>query len=549
MASGIQPDATKKNAPAAPTPKPVAAANPVKPPAAAKPAAVPPKQPPAEPEDDADDDDGPRRSVGSAILKTAPGWAVSMLLHIIILLLMALIVQAPPKEEQARVITSTPGEADEDFSEFEAELPQDQPDAPQQENAAEAVVTEAAAVTNVEVVTDASVVDASSVAVEFNDFSTETAASSDLLSSVSSATGKGGELSGRGDGQRGKLVGRRGGSKQSEEAVDAALGWFAAHQLRDGSWTLDLKKCPTCNGQCKSEASGAAKYRVAGPTALAILPFLGRGNTHLKGPYQPTVGAGLAALGKRVLSGNGYAGEGNYAQAMTAICLCEAYALTRDEQLRNPAQAAVNAVTAGQDPIGGGWGHDPLLPGTTSVTSWCLVALASAKNAGLATNPQSRKDASQFLDSVQIREGAEYGYMTPTKAEEQFTASGLLCRMYLGWPKDTPALQQGLTILMKKGPSDNLFYNYFGTQVMQNMEGDYWLNWNNQMRDKLVKSQQKDGHAKGSWWEGFETNPKSEAKVGGRIYITSFATLILEAYYRNMPLYSQDAAAGNVFKE
>jgi hypothetical protein len=551
MASGIQPDASKKNAPSAPAAKPAAAANPVKPPAGAKPAGAPPKQPPAKPapppesEDDADEDDGPRRSLGSAIMKTAPAWAVSMLLHIVILLSMALIVQAPPKEEQARVITSTPGDAEEEFEEFEAELPQDQPDAPQQ-NVTETVVTDAAVVENVEVVTDASVVDASSVAVEFNDFSTETAASSDLLSSVSAAGGKGGALGGRSEGQRKKLVQNRGGSTATEEAVDAALKWFASHQLPDGSWTLDLKKCQGCN--CESIASGAGKHKVAGPTALALLPFLGRGYTHLEGPYRPQLEAGLHALASTVVKGNGYAGEESYAQAMAAICLTEAYAMSRDERLQAPAQMALHYITASQDPIGGGWGYTFRSSGDTSVTSWCLIALKSGRMAGLAIDPATMKGVNAYLDSVQSDKGAQYGYRSPTPAMEQFTAAGLLCRMYLGWPKDKPALLRGLDLLDKKGPNDNLYYNYYGTQVMQHVEGDRWVKWNNKLRDMLLEKQSKTGHARGSWYEGFETNGQAMAKVGGRIYTTSLATLVLEAYYRNLPIYSQDTVKEE-FKE
>jgi hypothetical protein len=469
-----------------------------------------------------------------------------MLLHIVILLSMALIVQAPPKEEVARVITSTPGDAEEEFEEFEAELPQDQPDAPQQ-NATETVVTDAATVVeNVQVTTDATVVDASAVSVEFSDFSTETAASSDLLSSVSASAGKGGALGGRSEGQRKKLVQNRGGSTATEEAVDSALKWFASHQLPDGSWTLDLKRCQGCN--CESSASGAGKYKVAGPTALALLPFLGRGYTQFEGPYRQRIDAGLNALASTVVKGNGYAGEESYAQAMAAICLTEAYAMSRDERLQAPAQMALNYITASQDPIGGGWGYTFRSSGDTSVTSWCLIALKSGRMAGLAIDPKTLKDVNAYLDSVQSDKGAQYGYRSPTPAYPQFTAAGLLCRMYLGWKKDDPALNRGLDLLDRKGPNDNLYYNYYGTQVMQHMEGDRWVKWNNKLRDMLVEKQSKSGHARGSWYEGFQDNNEAKAKDGGRMYTTSLATMVLEAYYRNLPIYSQDTVKEE-FKE
>ncbi len=551
MASGIQPDASKKKATAAPAAKPSAAANPVKPPAAAKPAAAPPKQPPPKPapppeaEDEADDE-GPRRSAASAILKTAPAWAVSMLVHIVVLLSMALIVQEPPKEEKARVITSSAPEVVEDFEEFEEELPQDQPDTPEQQEFTEAVVTDAAVVENVEVVTDASDVDAAAVAVEFTDFSTETAPSSDLLSAVGAVGGKGGGLGGRSGAQRQKLVQSGGGSAESEAAVEAALKWFINHQMPDGSWHFDLTKSPSCQGQCKhAAAKGAQQYPVAGPTALAILPFLGRGYTHKEGPYKKQMEFAFNALATKVVQGKGNAGEGSYVQGLAGICLSEAYAMTQDQRLQMPAQLAVNYIMASQDPVGGGWGYGYRSPGDTSILGWNLMGLKSGHMAFLQVDPMSVKRAVAFLDSVQSDEGAGYGYRGPGNSPP-LTAAGLLCRMYLGWKKDHPALNRGLDRLAKMGPNNNLYYDYYGTQVMHHVEGDRWVAWNGKMRDMLVKSQAKQGHEQGSWYEGFESGHGPE--VGGRIYTTSLATMILEVYYRHLPIYSQQSV-DEEFKE
>jgi hypothetical protein len=551
MASGIQPDASKKKAPAAPASKPTAAANPVKPPAAAKPAAAPPKQPPPKPapppeaEDDADDD-GPRRSVGSAILKTAPAWAVSMLVHIVVLLSMALIVQEPPKEEKARVITSSAPEVVEEFEEFEEELPVEQPETPEQQEFTEAVVTDAAVVENVEVVTDASDVDAAAVAVEFTDFSTETAPSSDLLSAVGVVGGKGGGLGGRSGAQRQKLVQSGGGSAESEAAVEAALKWFINHQMPDGSWNFDLTMSPSCQGQCKhAAAKGAKQYPIAGPTALAILPFLGRGYTHKEGPYKKQMEFAFNALATKVVKGKGNAGEGSYVQGLAGICLSEAYAMTQDPRLQMPAQLAVNYIMASQDPVGGGWGYGYRAPGDTSILGWNLMGLKSGHMAFLQVDPICVKRAVAFLDSVQSDEGSGYGYRGPGNSPP-LTAAGLLCRMYLGWKKDHPALNRGLDRLAKMGPNNNLYYDYYGTQVMHHVEGDRWVAWNSKMRDMLVKAQAKQGHEQGSWYEGFESGHGPE--VGGRIYTTSLATMILEVYYRHLPIYSQQSV-DEEFKE
>ena len=58
------------------------------------------------------------------------------------------------------------------------------------------------------------------------------------------------------------------------------------------------------------------------------------------------------------------------------------------------------------------------------------------------------------------------------------------------------------------------------------------------LRNELVKSQAQDGHAAGSW-----APTGRHAVKGGRLYQTSLATMILEVYYRHMPLYSERSSS------
>jgi hypothetical protein len=145
----------------------------------------------------------------------------------------------------------------------------------------------------------------------------------------------------------------------------------------------------------------------------------------------------------------------------------------------------------------------------------------------------------RFLDSVQSDSGSKYGYTNPG-AGQATTAIGLLSRMYLGWKKDNAALQRGVQYLSATGPSKtNMYYNYYATQVMRHNEGEDWTKWNKVMRDWLVESQEKGGHMKGSW---FMKGGDHGAETGGRLYCTSMATMILEVYYRHMPIYAKAAS-------
>ena len=127
-----------------------------------------------------------------------------------------------------------------------------------------------------------------------------------------------------------------------------------------------------------------------------------------------------------------------YGHGLASIALCEAYGMTKDTGLAEPAQQAVNFIVYAQDPTGGGWRYTPHQPGDTSVLGWQLMALKSAHMAYLIVPPKTIKGADHFLDTMQTESGAAYGYVRPERPST--TAIGLLCRMYLGWKHDAPPL-------------------------------------------------------------------------------------------------------------
>jgi hypothetical protein len=159
--------------------------------------------------------------------------------------------------------------------------------------------------------------------------------------------------------------------------------------------------------------------------------------------------------------------------------------------------------------------------------------------------PGTIQGSMRFLDSVQADSGARYGYTTPGQGQGT-TAVGLLCRMYLGWKQEHPALKRGVEYLSRLGPSRvNIYYDYYATQVLRQYCGDpgtegheMWEKWNSNMRDWLVSTQEKNGHEAGSWMMSGDHG----SERGGRVYCTSMATMILEVYYRHMPIYGKQAA-------
>ena len=111
--------------------------------------------------------------------------------------------------------------------------------------------------------------------------------------------------------------------------------------------------------------------------------------------------------------------------------------------------------------------------------------------------------------------------------------------MYIGWgmePEPTRLSKAGVAVTWPRRDQarNNMYYNYYATQVMHHWGGEEWENWNKVMRKQLVSSQHKKDHAAGSW-----DVADSHGRSGGRLYMTCLCVMTLEVYYRHLPLYQE----------
>lgn len=371
----------------------------------------------------------------------------------------------------------------------------------------------------------------------------------------------------RGLPDRAKFALEMGATQESERAVQASLQWLARNQHQSGYWPAieaTLGREPPedppldLHGTALGERQRSGFHTETGLTALALLAFLGANYTHEDNVFADNVGRGLRWLVSQQDAEGFLGGRANkygrmYCHGMATIALGEAYGITKDPQLRGPLERAVQYIVVCQNRHDGGWRYLQGYRGDMSIFGWQLMALKSARTAGLEVPDATFDRAIDFLivhgrkqrQSNQSRYGGLAGYRisinSDTKTETlelpkpSMTAEALFCKQMLGIDRKHASYAEAIDYLQANLPrrsKQNLYYWYYGTLAMYQNGGEPWQRWNESLRDTLVADQRTDGKFAGSW------NPRAPwGDFGGRVFSTSLSTLCLEVYYRFLPLY------------
>ena len=461
-----------------------------------------------------------------------PAWIVSLLAHILVLILMGLFYDTDTDDGEYITLSVVVGDADREGGNITNLTPdaEDNYELPPPENIDPNNPEEMEKVNQ-----DREVAEQLQ-----KDFDTNNANLPDIDSvkrRINEATGTNKTILARDPRVRKQVVAREGGTSATEAAVARGLEWLARHQEPAGHWSLHkFNAHPGCT--CQNPGQSITD---AGATALALLPFLGAGQTHIAGMYKDEVRAGLDfLLDNQAPDGDLSTGaRGNtrlYTHGQAAIVLCEAYMMSGDQRLKQPAQNAITFIIAAQHHQGG-WRYNPGQPGDTSVVGWQIMALQSARAAGLQVPNSVLQKANQFLNSVQAPNQL-YAYQPRVSPTHVMTAEAILCRYYLGHGRNASTIATGINHLidnhLPNRSGENLYYLYYGTQVMHHYGGPEWDLWNDQMRELLISTQHSNGHRRGSW-----TPKENHDRQGGRLYATAMAICCLEVYYRHLPIFRQ----------
>jgi uncharacterized cupredoxin-like copper-binding protein len=363
----------------------------------------------------------------------------------------------------------------------------------------------------------------------------------------------------RDGGGKKRALGKFGGGAATESAVLAALRWFKRHQAKDGSWSFEdyHKECkmnPGCEHiELHKHNSSEFDNITNCATGFALLCFLGAGHTHKAGRFRQQVADGLAFL-EAHQTDDGAFSKGSYGHAITTMAIAEAYGMTKSAALKEKAQKAVDIILKRQNEyLGWGYYKQPSPRNDTSVTGWQVMALKSAKSAGLSIG-QGFEGAQNHFKIVtpdiiggdsepKLSRHVGYMFMTPDKVVVQrkrnstMTAIGCLARVFMGEDTEGIMLRAHGNKLLEHLPGQdkdgNFYMWYYATLAMFQMGGEYWKQWNVALKKVLLDSQRKGGCEDGSWdpMKKSYTCPKT-----GRIFSTATGCLSLEVYYRYLPI-------------
>ena len=366
-----------------------------------------------------------------------------------------------------------------------------------------------------------------------------TDAMSKALSNVTNNMAKGmaagvpGGMAGRmGGTNRGRMMADNGGKKKSEEAVLKGLKWLQKTQNADGSWSTEHRPAMT---------------------GFALLCFLGHGELPTSPEFGPCVQKGVDWMvqqgtqyqGRLSMTKDGWGGgnHGVYEHGIAAYALGEYYSLTKDERVAELFKQAIGYIVQGQGPDGGWMYSFNKSKSDTSVSGWQIQALKAAHLTGLgiAGVDEALDKAMLNLKRVQGDAGG-FGYRDP-EDRYSLTGVGVLCTYFWKQKKDN-SVQEGIEFIIKKSKGDmpiqykgekaDLYAWYYHTQACLMYGGSAWSTWNRLFQDEIADAQSPDG----SWpvTGGKAAHKENEPTIMGQTYRTTLCILMLEVFYRYMPI-------------
>lgn len=354
-------------------------------------------------------------------------------------------------------------------------------------------------------------------------------------------------------------------------SIASGLKWLADHQSEEGYWDVDeywvndpkykgvtleqvlekrKKGEPPIWGEEKFwPGIGTVGTGMDLPaTAFALMAFCGNGSTHRHGAYKKTVQKAIDWMLEKQNEKNGSFSNNMYVHSICAHALIELWGMTRDLKLKAPAQRAADFLCYAQNE-GAGWRYSPKSGSSdSSVSSWCTMALQTARRSDLEVPAENLIWCRGFWDKVTVysqSEGAkEFGQAfyelkadgtTGGAGSYANTAGSILCRIFMGTMHRARSVRAGAIYLDDASTSalvPNVYMWIYTTQALFQIGGKQWARWERDVMPAVAELQKKTKKGKRTGDEGsFWTDTRWISKSLGRVGVTAACCIVLETYY------------------
>lgn len=306
-------------------------------------------------------------------------------------------------------------------------------------------------------------------------------------------------------------------TSRSRQAVERGLTFLGQSQADDGSYS-------------------AERYgRHVGVTALACMAFMADGHLPGRGVYGAQVERGLDFVVRNAHETGLIAAETShgpmYGHGFATLFLGEIYGMAGDPRVREVLIKAVHLITTTQNPEGGWRYHPRPFDADISVTICQIMALRSARNAGITVPKQTIDRAIAYVRQCQNPTDGGFRYMLNSGGSAfPRSAAGVASLYYAGVYEDE-AVTKGLEYLLRQGGQlsksgfGHYYYgHYYAVQALYLAGGHYWRQWFPQIRENLLDRQKPSGE-----WSSDH----------GGAYGTSMALLILQVPNRLLPIFQR----------
>ncbi len=307
----------------------------------------------------------------------------------------------------------------------------------------------------------------------------------------------------------------------TRQALEKSLGWLAAKQNPDGSWS-----------------DGGYAHNTA-ITSFAVLAFLSQGHLPGQGKFGEVVARAsrfLVASSREadglLVGARGGGGRDMYCHGMATLALAQLWGTTADQGIRPALKRAVDLIIRCQNDAGG-WRYAPApTDADISVTVMQVMALRAARNAGLHVPDRTMDQAIAYINKCRDDKSGGYQYQ-PGSREPEFarTAAGV-CVLHLTGKHDAAEVPKAIDYLKKKFDSKNHFYygHYYASHAMHQVGGKEWDEWYARLKSTLMPKQSPDG----SW-----SNRDLDGATAGPVYQTAIAVIALSVPAQFVPIYQR----------